>query len=156
MCTTTFQELFESSFEGKHQPNSHPMFLFAQKARDWTENFCKAQRPWINNDLTGACAIGSLYLFKNASTQQKHLHICTFKNPQTTHVFLKHVSTDCIIDITATQFGYPKVCILPTRIAQNKEAYWVWQNEFLDALSLYRYLQSIHFAQHQMPPNFLI
>lgn len=105
-------------------PESRARVLsIAKRCRSWAERFCE-QHPQgkSKGDLTGACAIASGKLWESLREEGFDPIIAEHQGRKSTHFFI--LVSEHALDITATQFGWGKVVLLPQEEARRTEAYW--------------------------------
>ena len=119
----------------------------ATKAR---ENFLR-KNPDAPRDLSEYCAIASAFLFKCLKKAGFFpIFIVATDEVEWSHVFI--LVADYLVDITASQFGKPDVCVFKDFSVPYTEWYWVENRIFLHTIEdLIVHQKSKGWPEEQMP-----
>jgi hypothetical protein len=117
----------------------------AEKGRQWAENYQKENSVTFWEDkLNGLCAIASAELFKLLSDAPLPAKPRIAINSHHCFVLYKN----CIIDVTATQFGYERKIIIKNKKKTNKY-FWERKAVFNNLADLRKHQDETGWRQHQ-------
>lgn len=91
----------------------------AKDTRRWAEIVAEVEA--FDEELNGLCARASARLFSNLINAGYQPQLILSVNHNVAHVWVKLM--DHIVDITASQFKHPDVCIIRCRISRP----WYWR-----------------------------
>lgn len=97
--------------------------------RMWLKSY--ARKVPLSEDLCvktlrGFCAVGAAKLYSSLQEEGFNARLVMAENYNHAHFFVK--LNNCVLDITATQFGHEEVICIPAKSVQKRE--WYWQAKF--------------------------
>lgn len=118
------------------------ILTIARQVRKWAED-----QNWKSSDLMGMCGIAAAELWRQLKKNGIESTICVWDEDFSGHCFVVVDETETLVDVTATQFGKPKVVVKKYR--QCKGSFWDVTYTFSDPKELVTYQKAAHWPTSQ-------